>query len=95
MQSTKFSLGQVVVTAAVNVAIADDPAIAKLVPQLIARHHAGDWGDLEPCDKKENEFSLTRKLRLFSSYNIPGDKKIWIITEADRSSTCVLFPKDY
>jgi hypothetical protein len=36
--------------------------------------------------------------RLFSSYHydpaIP-DGKVWIITEADRSSTCILLPEDY
>ena len=36
----------------------------------------------------------TRRLRLLSSYTIAGER-VWIITEADRSSTCLLFPSEY
>lgn len=95
MQTMKFPLGALVVTSHVAEAQAEDPALAVLIPQFIARHQAGDWGDLDAEDKKENEFSLTRHLRLFSSYNLPAGGKIWVITESDRSSTCVMFPSDY
>ncbi len=32
--------------------------------------------------------------RLFSAYDTP-EGRLWIITEADRSSTCVLLPEEY
>jgi hypothetical protein len=30
-----------------------------------------------------------------SSYAIAGSKKIWVITEADRSATTLLLPEEY
>jgi hypothetical protein len=54
----------------------------------------GDWGDLSDEDKQENEYSLTRRLRLLSRYSF-GNEKVWIITEADRSVTTILLPEEY
>jgi hypothetical protein len=61
----------------------------------IKRHASGDWGDVSSEDKKENEFSVKNGFRIMSVYAIPGGGKIWIITEADRSSTTVLTPHEY
>jgi hypothetical protein len=62
---------------------------------LLLRHVAGDWGDLDEKDKKENDFSITRSLRILSAYKVADEKKLWIITEADRSSTTILLPDEY
>jgi len=62
---------------------------------LLARHVNGDWGDLDEHDRKENEFSLKNGFRILSSYTLTSGEKIWIITEADRSSTCLLLPSEY
>jgi hypothetical protein len=51
--------------------------------------------DLSDEDKKENEFSVDKYLRIFSSYRISDDEKVWIITEADRSVTTLLLPCEY
>jgi len=91
----KFSLGQVVVTAGVNDRMSDDAEFAKCVKQSMNRHAAGDWGSLCPDDVKENEYALNHQLRLLSAYEQEGLPKIWIITEADRSVTTVLFPDEY
>ena len=91
----KFSLGQTVLTAGVNDRVADDEAFAKFVIHSMSRHASGDWGDLSPGDAKENEFALGHQLRLLSAYEQEGLPKIWIITEADRSVTTVLFPDEY
>lgn len=61
----------------------------------LARHQSGDWGDLGADDVAENEFSLTHGLRLLSSYRLSDGTRIWILTEADRSSTCILLPDEY
>jgi hypothetical protein len=61
---------------------------------LLIRHVQGDWGDLDEDDKKENEISVLRHLRILSTYKV-GDKKLWIITEADRSITTILLPEEY
>jgi hypothetical protein len=65
---------------------------------------------MEQEDKQMNEEALTTGARIFSAYTIPkeyildeetfgeearSDEKIWVITEADRSATTLLFPADY
>ena len=56
--------------------------------EFLARHVRGDWGSgLCEEDRRENEFSLERGFRLLSSYGTNVGNKIWIISEADRSST--------
>ena len=85
----KFSLGQVVITPNALMTLA-----AEDVRAALSRHQSGDWGDVCPEDRAENEFSLTRDLRLLSVHRSNGTK-FWIITEADRSATTVLMPEDY
>ncbi|MBA7667308.1 hypothetical protein ES703_75395 [subsurface metagenome] len=91
----KFRLGQVVWTGGVNDKVAEDAEFSKFVLGSLARHATGDWGDMSEDDKKENEYSMGKHLRLMSSYENPSLPKIWIITEADRSRTTVLFPDEY
>lgn len=91
----KFSFGKLVWTRGVNDKIADDTPFAKLVIDSLGRHAKGDWGDLDQVDKDENELSLKEGFRLLSAYERDGLPKIWIITEADRSNTTVLFPEEY
>lgn len=61
---------------------------------LLARHASGDWGDVPPEDACENRVSIARGFRVLSSYPVDGER-IWIITEADRSSTTLLLPSEY
>lgn len=87
-----FSLGSIVSTPAALEAFArtgQDPRV------FIQRHITGDWGDLPEADKQENDVSIDINLRILSAYTLSDQTKIWIITEADRSSTCVLLPDDY
>lgn len=65
-----------------------------LLPYLV-RHAQGDWGDVCQEDKEANDEALKSGERLLSAYTLPDGEKIWIITEADRSSTTLLFPEDY
>ena len=62
--------------------------------QLLARHHHGDWGDLDFHDTLANEEAIEDGDRIFSSYKVAGEK-VWVITEADRSATTVLLPSEY
>ena len=64
------------------------PALA-----LLARHRAGDWGDLGAADTRANDEALAEGGRLLSAYQTAG--KVWVITEWDRSATTVLLPADY
>ncbi|MFZ1007173.1 MAG: hypothetical protein WAN65_10070 [Candidatus Sulfotelmatobacter sp.] len=63
--------------------------------EFLARHASGDWGNLSAEDRKENEFSLAHGFRLLSSYKLRTGTVIWVITEADRSSTTLLLPCEY
>ncbi len=82
-------------TRGVNDQVAENEAFAKFVMSSLARHRKGDWGNLGDEDKQENELSLKEGYRLLSAYESDGLPKIWIITEADRSATTILFPDEY
>jgi hypothetical protein len=87
---TRVRLGKVVATPAI---------LGILTPQelteALSRHQCGDWGDVDQHDWEVNDFSLRNSLRLLSAYKAQDGTKFWIITEADRSSTCVLLPGEY
>jgi len=91
---SKFRLGELLMTRGVNDLVAEDEEFAKFVWDNLKRHAAGDWGNLSEEDKKENGFSLDKNLRLLSAYK-KGNWKIWIITEATREATTILFPSEY
>jgi hypothetical protein len=89
-----FPLGRVVATPGALEVLGEE---ARTDPtDLLARHHRGDWGELNAHDRSENTKSLKHGWRLLSSYPLgESGAKIWIITEADRSSTCLLLPDEY
>ena len=87
-----FSLGQIVATPAALEALA---AAGQSADAFIRRHLCGDWGELGADDTAENQLALSEGFRLVSSYAVSATLKMWIITEADRSSTCILLPSDY
>ena len=88
----KFSLGRVVATPGALRALAE----ANQSPfEFIERHQAGDWAELCEEDQKENEFSIRNDFRILSAYRTRKNVKLRVITEADRSSTCLLLPQEY
>ena len=87
-----FSLGRIVATPGVLAALAQAGQGAQ---EFLTRHVSGDWGKLSDEDWKENNFAVTRPLRLLSAYHLITGEKIWIITEADRSATTLLLPSEY
>ena len=93
MGAPLFLLGRVVATPGaldLLAATTTDPAV------LLSRHVTGDWGEVPPEDAKENELSVREGFRIVSSYPVGADgERLWIITEADRSSTCILLPSEY
>ena len=93
--SSKFPLGQLVMTRGVADKVANNSAFAEFCLESLKHHAKGDWGDLEAEDKAENELSLREGFRLLSAYERLGLPKIWIITESDRSVTTTLYPSEY
>jgi hypothetical protein len=63
--------------------------------ELLARHVSGDWGDVCEEDAQENDFSVSRDLRILSAYVLGTGVTVWVITEADRSATTFLLPSEY
>lgn len=87
-----FKLGRVVAT----------PGALRLLEKsgeapflFLGRHVTGDWGELCRKDRAANTLALVTGERIFSSYRTAKGAKLWIITEADRSSTCLLLPEEY
>lgn len=91
MEMAMFDLGITVAT----------PAAVKFCEEhnvdaanLLHRHAAGVGDDLAEEDVKANRDAVAFGARIFSSYKF-GLERVWVITEADRSSTSVLLPSDY
>ena len=88
-----FSPGQIVATPG---AMALLDKVGRNGSDLLSRHLQGDWGDVCKEDAAQNNQALEDGERLLSSYEFKLiDKKIWIITEHDRSVTTILLPEEY
>ncbi len=92
MNTAKFPLGRTVATPGALDALkeaGESPAY------YLDRHITGDGGDVPPEDAAENELSVKKGFRILSAYTLSTEVKIWLITEADRSSTTILLPEEY
>jgi hypothetical protein len=87
-----FPLGQTVMTPGAKEALEESN---QMPIEFIKRHQSGDWGIVGKEDAQENELSVKEGFRILSAYKTNNDVKIWIITEADRSSTTLLLPSEY
>jgi len=95
----KFETGSKVLTRGVFEWAEESVSRMLFVAASIASHTVGDWGELCPEDIQSNEEALLDGNRLMSAYmyrpGTPEERKLWIITEWDRSVTTVLFPEEY
>ena len=92
MTQPKFDLGQIVATPGALEALEES---GQSPTDFLDRHVQGDWGDVCHEDKELNDQALIDGSRILSSYETIKGVKLWVITEADRSSTCVLLPEEY
>jgi hypothetical protein len=88
----RFPLGQIVATPGALTELAE---AGQSSHDFLARHQSGDWGETDTHDSQANEDALQDGARVFSVYRTARGVKIWIITEADRASTCILLPEEY
>ena len=86
----RFPLGKVVQTPGVMERTTNLERMEALV-----RHLGGDWGEVGHEDRKANEEAVGHGARILSTYRSDDGVRFWIITEADRSSTCILLPEEY
>jgi len=69
-----FPLGQIVATPGALAALER----AQQAPMcFLARHASGDWGELEPTDVAENQYSIAHGFRLLSSYQTMPAEAAW------------------
>ena len=93
-----FVTGQIVGTPGALKACSRDYMMA-----CLARHARGDWGLVSKDDAARNDAAVKEDLRILSAYPLDpekpcegfGSNTLWIITEADRSTTTVLLPDEY
>lgn len=87
----RFELGQLYATSGVT-AWAERHAID--LTRYLRRHHCGEWGDLDADDKTANEDALAADTRIFSAYLVEN-RKIYVITEWNRSMTTIMLATEY
>jgi hypothetical protein len=87
-----FSLGQIVATPGALKALGES---GESGGSFLIRHQSGDWGEICAEDRAENELALEQGFRIMSVYQTAKGETLWIITEADRSSSCILTPQEY
>ena len=84
-----FPLGRTVATATVAQTFTREELAG-----LLARHARGDIGLLCPDDAEANRFAVEHGERILSRFDT-GHGDVYVITEADRSATTILFPDEY
>lgn len=98
MGAAGFPLGRVCATRGVAHDMERDAAFTRFVAGSLARYQRCDWGDVSAADGKANSRAVEcGGERILAAYRYPGREgwKIWILTEADRSATTVLYPEEY
>lgn len=91
-KKARFTLGQVVATPGALEAL---QAAGQSAMELLQRHIVLDPGSLDEEDQQTNEEAVANGDRVFSSYLLSDGTKLWVITEAARTSTCLLLPDEY
>lgn len=88
-----FALGRVLITPGAQATLLA-AGVAPLT--LLNRHARGDWRELDEHDRILNQLAVqSGEDRVFSAYTVAGNVTLWVITEADRSSTTLLLPREY
>lgn len=91
---TQLTLGKIVTTEGVSEWIDGSQSQAIQIARAVWRHRSRDWGEVDPEDWRTNDAAVRHGERVLSEYVVCG-RRLWIITEADRSVTTVLFPEEY
>jgi ubiquinone/menaquinone biosynthesis C-methylase UbiE len=87
-----FDLGRIEVTPAASAALAEagvDPST------YLARHRAGDWGDVEDWMAAHNAWGVERPAILRSRYALPDGPYLAVATARDRSYTQVMLEGEF
>jgi hypothetical protein len=82
----KFDLGEVIITPAASGALA---ANGMTLENLLARHQAGDWGDVSAQVREVNERGLLEQFNLQSTYVLPDCRRLVVVTNRERTATTI------
>lgn len=87
--------GALVMTRGIKAEADKNPLFIREVLFALDRYKANDWGDLSDNDKEANNEALEYGGdMILAAYNTMKGK-IYIITDADRAVTTVLFAEEY
>lgn len=91
----KFELGKFVTTTSVAELTVKCDEFDEFVADSLKRYADCDWGDMCEEDKAMNDEAVKNGARIFAAYDHSKFGQLWIISEADRSSTTVLLSSKY
>ena len=86
IQNMKFEVGEIIVTPAASAVLQTH---GHTHDDLLARHQAGDWGDVSSQLRLVNEQGLAESFNLQSTYEMPCGQRIAVVTNRDRSITMI------
>lgn len=89
-----FSLGRIACTLKVAIETKESPIFLKFILASLQRFQNCDWGDISEYDKESNNTAIHSKKRILGVYKLENTK-IYIITEADRSYTTIMYADEY
>jgi hypothetical protein len=90
----RFELGELYLTNGISNAKKHDIGFYIEIMTALAYYISGEYGNIPWEDVQANEYAILNGLRVIGCYNTSkGD--IYIITEADRSCTTILFCDEY
>lgn len=100
----RFQPGPMAFTPGIHALLEADKSLVNELADCWQRHCSGDWGDLDPEDRRANNQALRDGSRLLSVYHLhdADQTKIWLITDGaigptieDRYRTTFLLPEEY
>jgi len=90
MSEARFPVGEFVITARARDVIPEPELMGAL-----ARHESGNWGRMNPKDRRANERAMIDGESLRSVYRTKSGVRFWIITSGNRAVTTVLLPLEH
>lgn len=92
--SKYFTPGRQVVSQKISIELLESKLFSIEIFKAMERFCNKDWGEMDEEDKASNEQALIEGSRIMGAYQTCKGK-IWIIMEADRTVTTILFPSEY
>ena len=91
-----FEIGRTVHTPLISNRMSEDTKFHIFIATCINRYLCYEWGKISDEEKKQNKYAVENGERIFAAYEYPKTKEmIYIITEADRSATTIMFASEY